>query len=84
MFFNLPAAWKEKNDFFMFWKLMSVFSFLVFTSIYLQSSWISPINQYEGEICPYKPTYGPPGLITLVLRLRDSSSAWVILSRVIW
>lgn len=30
------------------------------------------------------PKYGPPGLITFALRLRNSSSAWVMRSLVIW
>lgn len=63
-------------------KLISVFVMLilsVFTYGHLGLFQLARSKKYV-----YKPTYGPPGLITFVLRLRDSSSAWVILSRVTW
>lgn len=62
-------------------------NFCVFIKLILPIFTYSDLELFQSiskkEKYLYQPTYGPPGLITFVLRLRDSSSAWVILSRVI-
>lgn len=77
---SFPVIWREQmiveTNFYVFTELR----WPVFT--YSDLELLRLISEKESYV--YKPTYGPPGLITFVLRLRDSSSAWVILSRVIW